>query len=371
MTEKIQVAHPRANVSNMEYNRDMEGLIMRLASYLPCFEMLHAEETGMLKLLKLYAVMALLGTLVLVLPASGALFTIPRGGTAFIGEQGLDITQTGTTSSTMIGWFGNGNNGTYGVPVATTSVGDAKNFYIAPSVFSGKTGPWYNLSSKELAFYVEDPSLTIRIFDETSNFELTGANMYVPKGDQVGYRVDTNLVPIANRPGITMFPITIHVRTPNGNELAEVSNYPLKDIMISSSPFSTGPVWDTSTYASGTYTVWAVCNVNSMKDNYPVDGKTETPQTANVQISSSNPLIISSVTPTLTSVFSTPRPSPVATTEMKTGPVTEIRTTVPPTAALTSSPASLPPATTKAPGPDVVFIIGVLGLATLVMCGRD
>ena len=95
--------------------------------------------------------MALLGTLVLVLPASGALFTIPRGGTAFIGEQGLDITQTGTTSSTMIGWFGNGNNGTYGVPVATTSVGDAKNFYIAPSVFSGKTGPWYNLSSKDIA----------------------------------------------------------------------------------------------------------------------------------------------------------------------------------------------------------------------------
>ncbi len=320
---------------------------------------------------KSYAIVAFIGILLLVLPASGALFTIPQGGTAFIGEQGLDITQTGLTSNTMIGWFENGNNGPSAVPSATTSVDDAKNFYISPTVFSGKTGPWYNLSSRKLAFYVEDPSLTLRILDQTSNFEVTGTSTYVPKGDQVGFRVETNLVAIANRPAVTMMPITIHVMTPNGDELAAVSNYRLIDIMISTSPFSTGPVWDTSTYASGTYTVWADCNVNSMKDNYPVDGKTQTPQTGNVQILSSNPLITSSVTPTLTSVFSTTRPSPVATTSVTTAATSAARTTVPTTTTITTTQATLPVPPTKAPGPDVIFIVGILGLAAIVILGKD
>jgi hypothetical protein len=289
----------------------------------------------------------------------------------FIGEQGLDITQTGATGNSMIGWFGTVSNVSTSAPTATTSVDNANNFYIAPVIFSGKTGPWYTLPDKKLAFYVEDPSMTLRIADDTSKFEVTGTNTWVPKGDQVSFRVDTNLIPIANRPGVTMMPITIHVKTPNGNELAAVSNYPLIDIMISTSPFSTGPVWDTSTYASGTYTVWAVCNVNSMKDNYPVDGKTITPQAGNVQIQSTNPLITSSATPTTTSVFSTTRPGTVATTEITTAATSRVQTTAPATTALTTAPTSLPPATTKAPGPDIVLIVGVLGLAVLIVWGKD
>jgi hypothetical protein len=302
-------------------------------------------------------VVALIGTLLFMVPASGSISTVPQGGTAFIGEQGLDINQTGATSNTMIGWFGTGNNFITGAPAATTSVDNAKNFYVAPSIFVGRTGPWYTLPDKKLAFYVEDPSLTLRILDETSDFELTGTTTWVPKGDQVGFRVETNLVAIVNRPGVTMVPITIHVRTPNGNELAAVSNYPLTDIMISTSPFSTGPVWDTSTYSSGLYTVWAVCNVNSMKDNYPVDGKTMTSQEGNVMINTINPLITSLVTPTQTSVFSTTRPATVTTTEVMTAP---------PTAAPTTAPA-----TTKAQGPDIVLIAGVLGLAVLIVWGKD
>jgi hypothetical protein len=320
---------------------------------------------------KLCTVVALVGTLLLMSPASGAISTVPQGGTAFIGEQGLDINQTGATSGATLGWFGPGNNFITGAPAATTSVDNAKNFYVAPSIFTGRTGPWYTLPDKKLAFYVEDPSLTLRILDESSDFELSGTTTWVPKGDQVGFRVETNLVAIVNRPGVTMLPITIHVRTPNGNELAAVSNYPLTDIMISTSPFLTGPVWDTSTYASGTYTVWAVCNVNSMKDNYPVDGKTLTPQEGNVLIRTINPLITNSVTPTKTSVFSTTRPATVATTEVVTAATSVILTTAPPTAAPTTAPTTLPPATTKAPGPDIVLIAGVLGLAALIVWGKD
>ncbi len=317
------------------------------------------------------AVAALLGALLVVFPVSGALFTVPQGGTTFIGEQGLDITQAGATSGSTLGWFGTVSNVSTSAPSATTSVDNAKNFYVAPSIFVGKTGPWYTLPDKKLAFYVAEPNINLRIYDQTSHFEVTGTETWVPKGDQVGFTVETNLIAIASRPGVSMMPITIHVRTPNGNELAAVSNYPLIDIMISTSPFSTGPVWDTSTYASGTYTVWAVCNVNSMKDNYPVDGKTMTPQTGNVQILSSNPQITSSVSPTQTSVFSTTRPVTVATTEVSTAATSIVLTTAPPTTATTAAPASLPPATTKAPGPDIVLIVGVLGLAAIIMYGKD
>src|SRR5271157_3190692 len=218
----------------------------------------------MLKWIKLCAVVALTGALLLVLPVSGGLFTIPQGGTAFIGEQGLDISQTGATSSSMIGWFGTGNNDTSGAPVARTSVDDAKNFYIAPATFSNKTGPWYTLPDKQLAFYVEDPTLNLRVFDDSSNFDVTNDTRNLPSGDQASFRIDTNLVAIANRPGITIVPVTIYVVQPDGSQLSAVSGYPLTDIGINSSPFTTGPVWDTREYSPGTYFVWALCNVNGL-----------------------------------------------------------------------------------------------------------
>jgi hypothetical protein len=314
----------------------------------------------------------------MVLPVSGALFTITQGSTAFIGEQGLDVTQTGALSNTKIAWFAPGINVSSGAPSATVSVDDAKNFYIAPSVFNGKTGPWYTLPGKKLAFYVEDPKITLRIRDDTSKFEVTGTNTYVPKGDKVGFEIETNLVAITERPGISAVPMSIHIRQPNGNEFAEVSGYKLIDIPVSTSPFSTGPVWDTSDYQSGTYTIWAVCNVDKMKDNYPIEGKTLTPITGNLQLLTSNPLITSSVTQTQATVARTlPAGTVQITTNTTSATTSPVQTTLSPSASLTTTPktsevpTSLPPAPTKAPGPDVVLIIGMLGLAALVGWSKD
>jgi hypothetical protein len=336
------------------------------------------EKPGMLKRDIWCIVAVLIGMVLMVLPVSGALFTITQGSTAFIGEQGLDISQTGALSNTKIVWFGPGTNVSSGAPSATVSVDDAKNFYIAPSIFSGKTGPWYTLPDKQLAFYVEDPKITLRIRDDTSKFEVTGTNTYVPKGDKVGFEIETNLVAIAGRPGISAVPMTIHLRQPNGNEITQVSGYKLIDIPVGTSPFSTGPVWDTSDYQSGTYTIWAVCNVNKMKDNYPIEGKTLTPMTGNLQLLTSNPLITSSVTQTPATVA---RTLPAGTVQITTNTTyvatSPVQTTVPSSTTLTTAqiasevPTSLPPATTKAPGPDVVLIIGMLGLAALVMWSKD
>ncbi len=336
------------------------------------------EDTGMLKRGTWCMVVVMIGTLLLVLPASASLYTITQGSTAFIGEQGLDISQTGAASNSKIVWFGPDSNVSSGAPSATVSVDDAKSFYIAPSIFSGKTGPWYTYPDKKLAFYVGDPSITLRVFDDTANFEVTGASDYVPRGDKVGFEVETNLGVIAGRPGISAVPITIHIRQPNGNELAEVSGYKLINIPVPSSPFSTGPVWETTEAQLGTYTIWADCNVNKMKDNYAVEGKTMTPVTGNVQILASNPLITSSVTrtPTVSGTLpaGTVAPPPSGTPSVVTS---RVQTTTPPSTALTTAsvttavPSTPPPATTKASGPDVVLIVGFLGLAALVVLGKD
>jgi len=330
----------------------------------------------MLKWFTWGAVAALIGISVLVLPAGASLYTIPQGGTAFIGEQGLDISQTGVVRYAEIGWFGTVSNGTSGESVATTSVDDVNNFYIDPTIFNGRTGPWYSLPNKTLIFFVQDPSLTLTILDETANYELTENSIYVPKGDHVGFVIETNLVAIAGRPGISTVPITIHVQQPNGNELAEVSGYKLNDIGISTSPFSTGPVWDTTTYASGTYAVWADCNVNHMKDNYPVEGKTETPRQGNLQILAPNQLITTPVTPVPTVITRTVPHVTTATVESVPADASAVSTTVPPTTARTPvSPTEVPTipptTTTKAPGPDSILIVGVLGVsAALVTRGK-
>jgi hypothetical protein len=298
----------------------------------------------------------------LILPASGGLFTIPQGGTAFIGEQGLDITQTGVASATRIGWFGNSTNVTADPPVATVTVDNAGNFFVDPAIFTSKTGAWYSLPSKSFAFYVQDPTLALRVYDDTANIDVTDSQRGITRGDQASFQIDTNLVAMLNRSGITMVPMTIYVLTPGGAQLAEISGHPLKNIGVSSSPYSTGPIWDTRQYSSGTYTVWAICNVNNMNDNYRADGKTQTPQTGNVLIQSGTSRITPSITPVATIVAgNTPTSSPAATTP-STAPTTTVATSTPPP---TTLPTTIP--ATKSPGPGFILVcVGILGGALIL-----
>ena len=306
---------------------------------------------------KLLIIAVVVSASLFILPASGGLFTIPQGGTAFIGEQGLDITQTGVASASKIGWFDNSTNVTADSPVATVTVDNAGNFFVDPAIFASKTGAWYSLPSKSFAFYVQDPTLTLKVYDETTNIDVTNSTGYISRGDLASFRIETNLVAMLNRSGITMVPISIYVLTPGGAQLAEISGHPLMNIGVTSSPFSTGPIWDTGQYSSGTYTVWAICNVNKMNDNYRVDGKTQTPQTGNVLIQSGNPKIIPSITPIATiSAVSTPTNTTMATTP-STSPTTRVATSVPPTA--------IP--TTKSAGPGFLLVCtGILGGALVL-----
>lgn len=280
-------------------------------------------------------VIAALAILLFLLEAAGAAETaVPKGGTVFIGEEGLDVHLTGAPAGTEISWFGPRGNPSSGAPQSSVTVDDPQSFYVSPASFSGRTGPWF-LPDKTTAFYVEEPQLTLRVRDETLDFDIVGTTRWVPKGDVIGFRIETNLAAISRRPGSAGAPVSIHVRSPDGAEYSQVSGFPLKNIPVTTSPYSTGGVWATgeSDYKGGTYVVWAECNANGMKDNYPQEGKTVTPP-VNVLIQLVNPLITRATTPV-------PVTSQVPST-ISTIPPTSIQTAA-------STPPNQPPATGTLP----------------------
>ena len=309
---------------------------------------------------KLFGVILLLG--ILSAPAClAAENTVPLAGTVFLGEQGLDMMATGVTSGSQIVWFGPGGS-ISSVPAATLTVDNPSDFYISPVLFGDRTGPWFIAPGNLLAFYVQDPLIEIRVIDETRSFQITKDVTWIPKGDAVGFRIDTNVYEIAKRPGSPGAPVTIRIRGPGGIEYSSVDGYQLEDIMISGSPFQTGAVWFTGGYESGTYTVWAESTGNDMNLNYKREGKTVT---APVQfiLQSTNPLI-------------TPEPTTIPATVLTTMPQTTVETQIPTTfetespgtTPVTEIPTTLP--TTTAPGFGAVLSLAALITGVLVLVIR-
>ena len=79
---------------------------------------------------------ACLALALLVLPAAAVVNVINQGDDVFIGEQGLDV--SAATAGFNIAWFASGTNPNTDLPNSVITVGDATNFYIAPSNFVGK-----------------------------------------------------------------------------------------------------------------------------------------------------------------------------------------------------------------------------------------
>jgi hypothetical protein len=287
--------------------------------------------------------------------------TISLAGTVFLGEQGLDITATGVTSGSQIVWYGPGGS-ISSVPAATLTVDNPSDFYISPVLFGDRTGPWFIASGNSPAFYVQDPLIEIRVIDETRSFQITKDVTWIPKGDVIGFRIDTNVYEIAKRSGSPGAPVTIRIRGPGGIEYSSVDGYQLEDIMISGSPFQTGGVWFTGDYESGTYTVWAESTGNDMNLNYKREGKTVTAP-VEFLIQSTNPLITPEPTTRVTTV-STTMPLTTLETEVPTTIVTES----PATTEVTEIPTTLP--TTTAPGFGPVLSLTALACGILVMVVR-
>ena len=129
-----------------------------------------------------------------------------------------------------------------------------------------------------------DPRLVLKVEDTTVDVDVT--DKWVPTGDSIRFRIETNLISISQRPGVTSTPVTIKVQSPDGAVYTSLVNSAgmstsTVDIPVTSTPYFTGSIWDTgrvAVYPTGTYTVWAECNVNFMNDRYGEVGKTTTRQ---------------------------------------------------------------------------------------------
>jgi hypothetical protein len=303
--------------------------------------------------------------------------TIAQGNTVFLGEEGLNINAAMGTAA-QIGWWASAADVGTTSPSYTIVVSNPSAFFISPTEFSGKLGPWYRLDSAGkadgIAFTVADPNIDIRVYDATLGVDAT-ANGWITTGSEVEFRITTNLYQMAQRPGVAGAPITIKVQAPDGATYSALINKAgqttgIVGMPVSTSPFSTGRVWDTGrsdTYPYGTYSIWAECNANSMKDNYPQSGKTYTPGSGLLD-QERNPLIgVYTRTATPTTV-ATSKPTTVKTTVPTPVPttVTTVTTvmTTPPTAPPTTAPTALPVATkTKSPGFEAVLAGAALLIA--------
>jgi hypothetical protein len=299
---------------------------------------------------------------VLVFPVNADVSTIPLSGTVFIGEDDLDISAAGVPAGSNIVWYGTG--GAIGsAPAAVVVVTDPASFYVSPVLFEGKTGPWFPESGTVPAFYVQEPQIALRVFDETAGFEITPSTVWVPKGDTIGFQVDNTVYILANRPGSAGAPVTIRIRGPNGIEYSAVDGFALADILVRSPNERTGPVWPTGEYENGNYTVWVESTGNDMQDNYPREGKTISAKVTFL-LQSRNPLI----TPTPTQ---TPVPPTTLATVPATVPATPLPTTVQPTTVpATTVPPTIPPTPAPTPVPGFGPVAVLIALAALVFAAR-
>ena len=310
----------------------------------------------------------------LVGPSTAAITDVPKGGTVFVGEQELNITAAGIAPGGQIARFGAGGSIQTDAPSDVVVVSDPASFYVVPGTFGTATGAWYTWPGRELAFIVKDPSLQVRVINVRTGRE-PGSGFV--SGDPLGFRIETNLYSMAQRPGVNGAPITVHVRDPTGAEFTSLTGpggttTSLVDIPVNSSVYETGPVWttDTAHYRVGTYEVWADCNANRIRDNYDQVGKTTTrSQTGSVQVGGpSGPSITgaASVTPTATAPTTNPTTASagtmttgtIGTTPAETGTVSATTTPEKPTT------TTALPATTRSPGFDVLSLT-LLGLAAV------
>ncbi len=324
----------------------------------------HMVKTGI--------VLLVFASLFLVLPVTAAINTITTGAPVFIGEDGLDITGA-MGGDSRIGWWASGASITASSPDYSISVSNPANFYISPTDFGSHTGAWYRLNSSGnvngAAFTVVDPRLVLKVEDTTVDVDVT--DKWVPTGDSISFRIETNLVSISQRPGVTSTPITIKVESPGGAIYTSLVNSAgmstsTVDIPVTSTPYFTGSIWDTgrvAVYPTGTYTVWAECNVNFMNDRYGEVGKTTTRQISLLN-QDLNPLYHTTTQTTIPTTLVTVTPTTQSTTVSLTTQITSIPTTSvssEPSTTITTQIPTPSPTQTKSPGFE-----GILASAAII-----
>lgn len=327
-------------------------------------------------------------SLILILFIAGAVVgdgkQVPPGGTVFLGEEGIDISASGIDQGGQIGWWAPGSQRS-SAPTELISVSSPQNFYVSPSQFSGKEGLWYTWPEGNPVFIVKKPSIKVKIYDESSDFDATGK--WLPRGDTASFRIESNVYEASSR-GLTKGSVDIRLFSPQGGEYSSVSgpsgSFSLTGISLTSPLTSTGPVWNTGGVTTGTWRIIGEITLNGIKNNLAEPGAGVS-EPVEVLIQNVNPLITSRAT-------SAPAPVQTAIPADTRSPFVELvqpevkEETIEPVAVLpetTSVPqvtaviedkeTSIPATTTETPVPErtqaplgLIPVIGGLALLVLV-----
>lgn len=318
----------------------------------------------------LIVITGLLLFLIFTTPASAVLTNIGQGDTVFLGEEGLTLTpsvfySSGGAADTQLAYFGSGANPATSAPNYVITP-DKSSFYVDPNTFGDKSSAWYSYpngsKNGHVAFYVNSPSLSVKLYAVRpgDSFDLT--NGKVVKGEALDFRIDSNLYPIFSRSGVAPGDDGVDIKFQDEVGATLTALYDCTGAVVSivnihptSSMFylpSGTPqcVWDTGNdaYKMGSYKVWAECNVNGMKDNLgSVMGETTTapiPSLAAAATSTPTPV------PEKTTAAKTPTPVP-ATTSPTPAPTAAVTETETPAPVVTDTPVATPAVTATSKGP--------------------
>lgn len=309
---------------------------------------------------------------------------IPPGGTVFLGEEGIDISASGIEPGGQIGWWAPGSQRS-SAPTELISVSSPQNFYVSPTQFSGKEGLWYAWPEGEPVFLVKRPSIKVRIYDESSDFDATGK--WLPRGDTASFRIESNVYEASSR-GLTKGAVDIRLFSPQGGEYSSVSgpsgSFSLSGIPLTSPLTNTGPVWSTGGVTTGTWKIIGEISLNGIKNNFGEPGAGVS-EPIEVLIQNVNPLITSRATTAPAPVqTSTPAVPPLSVdlvqpeekeevAEPVTAPPERTPTPTGTSPSIEPTDTSTPATTTETPVPEstqaplgIIPVIGGLALLVLV-----
>ena len=179
--------------------------------------------------LALFVLLAVLPVSALTLNATN----ISKSGTVFVGESGLNITETVRPrdplawnpygAKQLIAWFPSTAQTGATTPEKVIDVTvTMASFYVNPADFATRTGNWYCWSESpgtaiqnvNLAFMVADPQMDVKVWDLVQNTDVTGKS--VPTGQNLTFRIETNTYTVSARPWI-LKPVTWFTGVNPGN----------------------------------------------------------------------------------------------------------------------------------------------------------
>ncbi|WFN34610.1 DUF3821 domain-containing protein [Methanogenium sp. S4BF] len=224
------------------------------------------------------------------MPAGASVADVTQGSTVFVGEEGL-VLQPGVLAAndTQVAWYPSGTDvSVTSVPEITVTVTPSP-FDVTPVQFGSRTGAWYSYpngvaqATPHVAFLVDQPEARVKLWVYTSGGGEDGTGYKTIRGVKLGFRMETNLYPIFNRPGVSAVDpgIDIYVEAPGGftySALYDDAAVPRAVSITEQHPqtaYAYVPVqpgatcvWDTgnSAYDAGEYTYYAYADVNGLKN---------------------------------------------------------------------------------------------------------